>query len=121
MQAPRDFSEFWPLYLAEHKNPVNRALHYIGTGGAYLLLALFIWHGRFASIPLALVFGYGFAWVGHFFVESNKPASFKYPLWSFIADGKMLLFKLTGQMPGEMIRLFGSTYPPPDVAPRART
>jgi hypothetical protein len=121
MQAPRDFSEFWPLYLAEHKNPVNRALHYIGTGSAYLLLAWFVWHGRFTSIPLALVLGYGFAWVGHFFVENNKPASFRYPLWSFIADGKMLLFKLTGQMPGEMIRLFGSTYPPPDVAPRART
>lgn len=121
MPAPRDFSEFWPFYLGEHRHPVNRALHYVGTSSAYLFVAWMAWTGRWSLFPLALVIGYGPAWIGHFFIERNKPASFKYPLWSLVGDMKMLRLRLTGRMRGEMIRLFGSTAPAPDAPQRART
>lgn len=118
MPAPRRFSEFWPFYLGEHRHPVNRALHYLGTGSAYTLLAWIAWHDRWSLVPLCLVIGYAPAWVGHFFIEQNRPASFKYPLWSFLGDMKMLAYKLTGRMPGEMVRLFGSPFPGPDAPQR---
>ncbi|MDC0715527.1 DUF962 domain-containing protein [Nannocystis bainbridge] len=121
MPAPRDFSEFWPFYLGEHRHPVNRALHYVGTSSAWLFVAWMAWTGRWSLFPLALVIGYGPAWIGHFFIEHNKPASFKYPLWSLFGDMKMLRLRLTGRMRGEMIRLFGSTAPAPDAPQRART
>lgn len=121
MPAPRSFSEFWPFYLGEHRHPVNRALHYFGTSSAYLLAAYFVVTGRPYLLPVALVIGYGPAWVGHFFIERNRPASFRFPLWSFMGDNKMLAYKLTGRMPGEMVRLFGSTAPAPDAPQRART
>ena len=118
MSAPRSFSEFWPYYLGEHRNPANRALHYVGTFSALCLLGYVITHRYWGLLLLGLVIGYGPAWVGHFFVENNKPASFKYPLWSFMADIKMLALKLGGQMDAEMTRLYGSAHPPPDAALR---
>ncbi len=121
MSAPRSFSEFWPYYLGEHRHPLNRALHYLGTGTAYSLVGWFAWHGRWSLLPVALLVGYAAAWVGHFFVERNRPASFKYPLWSFCADAKMLAYVLTGRMGREMIRLFGSTFPGPDAPRRPGT
>ena len=56
-------------------------------------------------IPAGLVFGYGCAWIGHFFIEKNKPASFKFPGWSFLADQKMLAYFLSGRMGDEMARM----------------
>lgn len=121
MPAPRSFSEFWPFYLGEHRHPTNRALHYLGTGSAYLLLAYLAATGRLHLVPLALVLGYGPAWVGHFFIEQNRPASFRYPLWSFLGDMKMLAYKLSGRMPGELERLFGTRNPGPETPLRSRT
>jgi len=103
----QSFDEFWPFYLGEHRVPLNRALHYIGTSAGYGLLVAAIvvdWRLIFA----APVIGYGNAWVGHFFVEKNKPASFKYPLWSFVGDAKMLGYFVTGRMGRELERLFGA-------------
>lgn len=82
--------EFYPFYLSEHQNFTSRILHFIGT--TLLILSLFtgmLFHDwRFiAAIP---VIGYSFAWVGHFFFEKNKPATFKYPLYSLVSD--FLLF-----------------------------
>lgn len=82
--------EFYPFYLSEHQNFTSRILHFIGT--TLLLLSLFtgmLFHDwRFiAMIPFI---GYGFAWVGHFFFEKNKPATFQYPLYSLVSD--FLLF-----------------------------
>jgi len=82
------FEDFWPFYLSEHRNPLNRALHFAGTTMALATVASSVVLGP-QMIPAALVCGYGPAWVGHFFVEKNKPASFKHPLWSFRADFKM--------------------------------
>jgi hypothetical protein len=83
------YSEFWPFYLAEHKNAVNRRLHFVGTTlGLCWLIAMFF-TGHLWFVLFALVTGYAFAWIGHFFFEKNKPATFRYPLWSFISDWRL--------------------------------
>ncbi|MBP6824132.1 MAG: DUF962 domain-containing protein [Acidobacteria bacterium] len=98
------FEEFWPFYVREHSHSINRLLHFVGgtLGLVCLASVLVTWNWWF--IPLGLVFGYGFAWFGHFFIERNKPASFKYPLWSFRADWKMWALMLTIQMEAEVRR-----------------
>lgn len=92
------FAEFWPYYLSEHSKPVTRALHYLGTVVAIALLITLIAIGRWWLFPLAFLPGYAFAWVGHFFFEKNRPATFTYPLWSFMSDWKMLALMLTGRL-----------------------
>jgi hypothetical protein len=97
------FWEFYPYYLTEHSESNNRTLHFIGTGIviSLFLVGLFTWHPiLFVFIPLA---GYGFAWVGHFFLEKNKPATFTYPLWSLGSDFVMFWHILTGQI-GEKLK-----------------
>ena len=84
----QSFDDFWPFYLSEHRNPFNRALHFAGTTMALAAAASSVVLGP-QMIPAALVCGYGPAWIGHFFIEKNRPASFKYPAWSFRADFKM--------------------------------
>ncbi|MFC3032480.1 Mpo1-like protein [Pseudoalteromonas fenneropenaei] len=88
-QSFKSFAEFYPYYLAEHSHPICRSLHYIGSTLVILLaLAALGWQDwRFAAaMPLA---GYGFAWLGHFGFEHNKPATFKYPLYSLWGDWVM--------------------------------
>ena len=98
----KTFAEFWPYYLSEHAKVRTRALHYFGTT---LVVALFVGAlvtGRWqwaAAMPVA---GYFFAWVGHFGVEHNRPATFKYPLWSLAADFKMWGCWLTGRIGREL-------------------
>ncbi len=78
--------EFYPFYLSEHQNLTSRILHFIGTGLVLLtLIAAILFHDWrfFVAIP---VIGYGFAWVGHFFFEKNKPATFQYPGYSLASD-----------------------------------
>ena len=86
----KSFSDFWPFYVAEHSRPATRWLHLIGTSAGIALLVYLIASGRWWLFFLALVPGYGFAWAAHFFVERNRPATFKYPLWSFMGDYKMI-------------------------------
>jgi hypothetical protein len=104
----RSFAEFWPYYVGEHRNPICRALHYFGTSAALVAMAFAIATGRYWLVPCALLFGYGPAWVGHFFIEHNKPATLKYPLWSLLSDFKMLGYALRGKMADEVARLHGS-------------
>ncbi len=112
------FEEFWPFYVGEHRSPLNRLLHYLGTGSAIIIVTYTsITLSNILLLLLAPLVGYGNAWIGHFYIEKNKPASFKYPLWSFFADLKMLGYALTGRMGKEMVRLYGSTHPASD-APR---
>ena len=66
------------------------------------------------ALLLAPLIGYN-AWVGHFLIEKNKPASFSYPGWSFISDIKMLNMALIGRMGSEVERLYGSRHPAPDA------
>lgn len=101
----RNYTEFWDFYVAEHSRPMNRLLHFIGTT---LSMAILVWAlatGRYLYIPLCFVVGYGFAWIGHFAIEKNKPATFKYPLWSFISDYKMVFYMLIGRMNAEVERV----------------
>jgi hypothetical protein len=100
----RSFAEFWPFYLREHSRPRTRALHYAGTTLVVLLVLIAVATGRWAwllAVPLA---GYGFAWIAHFGVEKNRPATFTYPLWSLAADFKMWWLWLTGRLGSELER-----------------
>ena len=85
----RSFAEFYPFYLSEHENPVCRRLHFAGTslGFACLIVAVITFSLWF--VLAGLVLGYAFAWVGHFFFEKNRPATFKYPFYSFAGDWVM--------------------------------
>ena len=85
----RSFAEFYPFYLTEHRHPVSRALHYVGTWGAVLCALALISTGDLRWLLAALFCGYSFAWMGHFFFEHNRPATFKYPLFSFMGDWRM--------------------------------
>jgi hypothetical protein len=102
MQTYRSFREFYPYYLQEHKNRQCRLMHFIGTSlvlGIVIFTAFTQLWWTLLYVPLA---GYGFAWVGHFFFEKNRPATFTYPWFSFLGDwvmykdiwtGKLSLFK----------------------------
>src|SRR5205085_7817929 len=100
----RSFADFWPFYLAEHSRPATRTLHAVGTLASTVLIIALIFEREWIWLPLPLVIGYGCAWIGHFFVEHNRPATFQHPLWSFIGDYKMLAFMLTGQLKAELRR-----------------
>lgn len=103
-QRIQSFAEFWPYYVREHSTSGCRVLHFIGSSlGLCCLLAAFL-TGNWWYILLGLVIGYGFAWTGHFFIEHNKPATFQYPLWSFLSDWKMWGLMLTGRMRPEVER-----------------
>ena len=100
-----NYTEFWDFYVQEHSQPLTRLLHFIGTSLAIVLLVWFVKNGTYLYLPLCLVVGYGFAWGSHFFIEKNKPATFQYPLWSFISDYKMMFYMLTGKMNAEVERV----------------
>ena len=85
----RSFAEFYPFYLSEHRHPVSRALHYVGTWGAVLCVLGLVYAGEPWWLLAGLFCGYSFAWVGHFFFERNKPATFRHPLYSFAGDFRM--------------------------------
>lgn len=99
----RSFAEFWPFYVFEHSNRTNRRLHAVGTSlGLILAAAAYVWHPPlWAVVPIV---GYGFAWVGHYKVQRNRPATFQYPLYSFCGDFKMLGYMCTGRMDDEVVR-----------------
>ena len=102
-----NYAEFWDFYVAEHSKPETRLLHFIGTSLSLVLLVWIVRSGSWFYFPLCLLVGYGFAWFSHFVIEKNKPASFKYPLWSFISDYKMMFFMMTGKMNSEVERVCG--------------
>lgn len=92
------YKAFWPHYVSEHQNQVNRNLHFVGTSLVITCLLL-VFTSENAWWLLGMpVCGYGFAWFGHFFVEKNRPATFTYPLWSLVGDfhmfGLMCLFRM---------------------------
>lgn len=92
------FAEFYPFYLGEHANRICRRLHFIGSSIALMLLLGALVTGDGRLLALALLQGYAFAWVGHFFFEHNRPATFKYPLFSFIGDWRMWWDMLRGRI-----------------------
>lgn len=98
------FAQFWPYYVAGHSRAGTRLLHAAGTILSTSLFVALLATGRWRWLPLTLVVGYAAAWIGHFFVEHNRPATFKHPLWSFMADYKMVALMLAGRMNAEVER-----------------
>lgn len=94
--------EFWPFYLHEHRYAVNRTLHFIGSSLGVIIFATAIGLGNFWLILPAFACGYAFAWFGHFFIEKNRPATFTYPLKSFISDWRLWYVVLTGRARSEL-------------------
>jgi hypothetical protein len=98
------FEEFWPYYVAQHSQPANRALHFLGTS---LAMAAAVTAATLAQ-PLWLLLvplgGYGPAWVGHLLVERNRPATFAYPLWSLRGDLRMYRLMWMARMDPELDR-----------------
>jgi hypothetical protein len=97
-KALTSFAEFYPFYLSEHSNRTCRALHFVGSTLALLCVAMLFASGRLQYLLYAPLCGYGFAWVGHFGFEKNKPASFKRPLYSFMGDWVMYKDIWTGKI-----------------------
>ena len=98
------YREFWPFYLHEHSKRATRAVHYFGTGLATASLIAAVATGNPWLFVLALFAGYGPAWFSHFFIEKNKPATFRYPLWSLVSDYRMALTWLTGRLGRELTK-----------------
>lgn len=98
------YRQFWPYYLREHARPQTRRLHFLGTTLAILCLVAAIVLAEPWLLLGALVSGYLFAWLGHFFVEKNRPATFRYPLWSLISDFRMYFMWLAGRLDPELRR-----------------
>ena len=92
------FAEFYPFYLSEHAKRSTRRIHFIGSTLALVLLGAALAAGSIGLFLLAVVCGYGFAWIGHFFFEKNRPATFKYPLYSLMGDWVMFWQILTGKI-----------------------
>src|SRR4051812_24030095 len=101
----KSYAEFWPFYLGEHSLPLTRALHFVGTSLALTQLIYAVVSMTWQPLVGALISGYFWAWIAHFFIEKNRPATFTYPLWSFIADWKMWALMLTRRLEPELKRL----------------
>jgi hypothetical protein len=97
MERIKKYSEFYAFYLTEHSNKTSRILHFIGTFLFFLFLIYIIYSNQWSLWWILPLIGYGFAWVGHFFFEKNKPATFKYPFWSLISDFKLFFELLIGK------------------------
>ena len=94
----KSFNDFYPYYLSEHSKRGTKLFHFIGTSLVLISLIFSISFNNFIYFFLIPIFGYGFAWAGHFFIEKNKPATFKYPLYSLCGDFLMFWHILTGKV-----------------------
>ena len=104
----KTYSEFWPFYLKEHSLEKTRSWHFIGSSLSVIFMILTIVFMKPVIMLLALLAGYGFAWYSHFYVQKNRPATFKYPFWSLFSDFRMWFLQLTGKLQAELNK-FGIT------------
>jgi len=100
--ANGSFAEFWPKYVRAHREAPTRLIHCAGTLAGWTILAAAVVKREWWWFVLALVVPYALAWISHFFIEHNKPATFDHPLWSWWADPKMVAMMLTGKMGEEV-------------------
>lgn len=95
------FEAFWPLYLQEHSQPLTRRLHVVGTLIGLALLGASFFGGPILAV-VGIAVGYALAWIAHFRVEGNRPATFSHPLWSLRGDLKMTLLFVAGRLDDEL-------------------
>ncbi|MBH0001755.1 MULTISPECIES: DUF962 domain-containing protein [Pseudoalteromonas] len=94
----KSFKAFYPYYLKEHRNVICRRLHFIGSTLVLAVIAIALLKQHYSLLWLLPVIGYGFAWVGHFFFEKNRPATFKHPFYSLWGDWVMFKDMLVGKI-----------------------
>jgi hypothetical protein len=100
----RCFADFWPYYLQEHRRRETRLAHVLGTSLGVLFLSLAIIGFNFSLLLVAPLAGYGFAWLSHLLIEKNKPATWRYPLWSLLGDLQMWRLWIAGQLEAELVQ-----------------
>ena len=98
MSRYASFHDFYPYYLSEHRNPTCRRLHFFGSLGVLFCLCMLLSGAGWGWALAALICGYGMAWIGHMLFEKNRPATFKYPLYSFMGDWVMFKDICTGRI-----------------------
>jgi hypothetical protein len=104
-QRFQSFEEFWPFYVREHSTKATRRLHFVGTTAAMACVGAGLLTRKRWLLAVAPVVGYGPAWIGHFFIQKNRPATFEYPTWSLLADLKMWSMIVRGVMDAEVERV----------------
>lgn len=118
------FEDFWPYYVREHSKKLTRQLHFIGTTAALTCLAGGLLTRKLSLVALAPVAGYGPAWLSHFLVEKNRPATFTHPVWSLAADLVMWGKMIAGTMDDEVaavLEVDRATSAPRDIRPNMAT
>ncbi|PKI16025.1 DUF962 domain-containing protein [Colwellia sp. 12G3] len=94
----KNFSEFYPFYLSQHENKICRRLHFVGSSLIILLMTYVVISRYFSLLWFIPVIGYGFAWLGHFIFEKNRPATFVYPIYSLMGDWVMFKDIVVGKI-----------------------
>jgi hypothetical protein len=94
----KTFKEFWPYYMSEHRKPGTRRVHFVGTTIAFIFLVVYFVTFNIWYIPIGFVSVYGPAFLSHFLIEKNRPATFKYPFFSVGGDLKMWFLILIGKI-----------------------
>ena len=92
------FQEFWPYFLSEHSKPATKRIHLVGMLLGIACCGVGVSLRNPFWILLGFGLGYACAWYSHFFIQKNKPATFQYPLWSFVSAFKMYWLTLTRQL-----------------------
>lgn len=105
LASPKNFKEFWIFYVGEHINPLTRFLHVSGTTLALILLLATFLSKAWIGLLMAPILAYAIAWISHFVIEKNKPATFRYPLWSLMADFVMLYKSFNNTMEAEVAKV----------------
>lgn len=105
----KSFEDFWPFYVREHSQFATRVFHFVGTSFGLFFLAATIFTGNLWFLLVGLVVSYAFAWTSHFFIEKNRPATFKHPFYSFLADFKIYALMWRGQMGEEVTKATNQT------------
>lgn len=98
MSGFSSFAEFYPYYLSEHSNRTCRRLHFSASTLVLIVIAVALWSGQARWLWLAPVAGYGFAWIGHYGFEKNRPATFRHPLYSLLGDWVMYAQMWSGRI-----------------------
>lgn len=102
-----NYDAFWLHYLAQHRRPGTRQLHYLGSSFGLLGLGAAALARDWRLAAASPIVGYGCAWLGHLAIEGNRPATFGHPVWSLISDFRMLGLALSGGLARQLDRVPG--------------